>query len=58
MEAYNLPIGLRKWFVERLIKQLEVESEAIQEASRNRGQSSGGQTLSTQNQPRRPTNMR
>jgi len=58
LEAYNLPIGLRKWFVERLIRQLEMESEAIEEASKNRGQNSGRQTLSTQNQPRRPTNMR
>ena len=28
-EAYNLPIGLRKWFVQRLVKQLELEKEAI-----------------------------
>jgi len=28
-EAYNLPIQLRKWFVERLIKQLEMESESM-----------------------------
>ena len=31
-EAYNLPVGLRKWFVERLIKQLEDESKAMEEA--------------------------
>ena len=28
IEAYNLPIGLRKWFVERLNTQLEKEKEA------------------------------
>jgi hypothetical protein len=27
-EAYNLPIQLRVWFVNRLVKQLEMESEA------------------------------
>jgi len=35
-EAYSLPIGLRKWFVERLVKQLEAEHKAIQEASRRK----------------------
>jgi len=58
LEAYNLPIGLRKWFVERLISQLEGETKAIEEASRGDGRSSGRQTLSAQNQPPRPTNMR
>ena len=33
-EAYNLPVGLRKWFVERLIRQLETEKEAIELATR------------------------
>ena len=28
IEAYNLPVQLRKWFVERLIRQLREESEA------------------------------
>jgi len=28
-EAYNLPLGLRKWFVERLVKQIETENEAV-----------------------------
>ena len=27
-ELYNLPVGLRKWFVERTIKQKEEEQEA------------------------------
>jgi hypothetical protein len=34
IEAYNLPLGLRKWFVERLIQEIEKESEAIQKASK------------------------
>ena len=33
-EAYNLPVGLRKWFVERLVKQLESEQAAIEKASK------------------------
>jgi len=32
IEAYNLPIGLRKWFVERLKKQMEDEQEAMNKA--------------------------
>jgi hypothetical protein len=47
-EAYNLPVGLRKWFVERLLKQLEAEKEAIEKASQGGGKS---QTLSAHNQP-------
>lgn len=27
-ELYNLPVGLRKWFTERLVKQLKEEAEA------------------------------
>ena len=27
-ELYNLPVGLRKWFFERLVKQKEEEAEA------------------------------
>lgn len=49
-EAYNLPIGLRKWFVERLIKQLEMEKEAMEQA--NKG-GSNSQVLNRNNQPRR-----
>ena len=52
MEAYNLPIGLRKWFVERLIKQLEAEKEAIEETQS--GSKSKSQTLTRHNQPQRP----
>ena len=50
-EAYNLPVGLRKWFTERLIKQLEAEKEAIEKASRGGSKS---QTLSAHNQPALP----
>ena len=32
IEAYNLPIGLRSLFVDRLKKQLESEEEAMKEA--------------------------
>ena len=55
-EAYNLPIGLRKWFVDRLVRQLEMEKEAMQKA-RN-GQSGGGwQTLTPANQPAPPSKI-
>jgi|TARA_B100000678_G_C18001559_1_gene419124 hypothetical protein len=38
IEAYNLPIGLRTWFVQRLKKQLEDEMEAMDKAkNKNRG---------------------
>ena len=50
IEAYNLPVGLRNWFVKRLIKQLEAEKEAIENA--NKG-TSNSQTLNRFNQPSR-----
>ena len=55
-EAYNLPLGLRKWFVKRLMQQLEDENAAIKEASQGGG---GGntQTLTRHNQPGMPPNM-
>tara|TARA_B100000700_G_C14537535_1_gene620410 strand:- start:143 stop:313 length:171 start_codon:yes stop_codon:yes gene_type:complete len=37
IEAYNLPVGLRNWFVERLTKQYEEEAkeaEKIRKRSR------------------------
>ncbi len=49
-EAYNLPVGLRKWFVERLIKQLKDEKEAMEAAQRG---SPGAKTLTRHNQPKR-----
>jgi len=54
-EAYNLPIGLRKWFVERLVKQLEMEKEAMEKAQK--GGNSRTQTLSRFNQPGSPPKM-
>jgi len=52
-EAYNLPVGLRLWFVERLIKQLEEEKKAIEEASQKGGSSSNSRTqvLTAHNNP-------
>ena len=51
-EAYNLPIGLRKWFVERLLQQLQMEKEAVEQASS--GNSSNSRILSEANQPSTP----
>tara|TARA_Y100000592_G_scaffold100924_1_gene183771 strand:- start:21616 stop:21849 length:234 start_codon:yes stop_codon:yes gene_type:complete len=48
-EAYNLPVGLRKWFSERLAKQLKAEKEAIEKA--RKGDSGKTHTLSAFNQP-------
>jgi len=55
LEAYNLPVGLRKWFVERLIKQLEDEQEAIDQANRGGSRS---QTLTQDNAPPAPSGTR
>jgi hypothetical protein len=30
IEAYNLPVGLRNWFVKRLAKQLKKENDAVE----------------------------
>ena len=54
-EAYNLPIGLRKWFTQRLIKQLETENKAMEDAKRGGSKS---QTLSAHNQPPLPPQFR
>jgi len=54
-EAYSLPIGLRNWFTQRLIQQIETENDAVQRASGGRGSSS--QTLGKHNQPALPPNM-
>ncbi len=35
IEAYNLPIGLRRWFLQRLEKQFKMEKEAQQKAKKN-----------------------
>jgi len=34
IEAYNLPIGLRNWFVERMSKQFEKEKEEMDKIKR------------------------
>ena len=49
-EAYNLPIGLRTWFVKRLLKQLEDEKEAMEKAQKG---TSNSQTLGPHNSPKR-----
>jgi len=36
VELYNLPIGLRNWFVERTIKQKEKEQEEIDKINKSR----------------------
>jgi hypothetical protein len=33
IEAYNLPVQLRNWFVERLAKQLKDEADQVKGAS-------------------------
>ena len=35
MEAYNLPIKIRRWFLKRLVKYYEDKSEAERRASKN-----------------------
>jgi hypothetical protein len=55
-EAYNLPVGLRMWFVERLIRQLKTESDAMDKASRGGGGNS--QTLTSHNHPGIPSQHR
>ena len=32
LEAYNLPVMIRNWFTERLIKQIEEENDQIEKA--------------------------
>jgi len=53
-EAYNLPIGLRLWFVKRLVKQLEMEQEAAEKSSKGR---SGSQDLTAFNSPQMPKEL-
>ncbi len=49
-EAYNLPIGLREWFVERLAQHMEAERSAMNASAT----SNNTHTLSAQNQPQMP----
>jgi len=55
-EAYNLPVGLRNWFVKRLTFQIKSENEAAENASKGRA-SSNSQDLSAFNQPKMPTEL-
>jgi hypothetical protein len=34
MEAYNLPITIRRWFLQRLVEQFEKEKEKLEESKR------------------------
>lgn len=34
IEAYNLPVGLRKWFTEKLSDHMNKEAQAIRDQSR------------------------
>jgi len=54
-EAYNLPVGLRTWFVGRLVQQIKTENEAIEQA--NKGGGNNSQTLTPQNAPAMPPHM-
>ena len=36
MEAYNLPVGLRQWFLKRLEKQFKDEAQQMKKASGKR----------------------
>jgi hypothetical protein len=35
-EAYNLPVGLRNWFMERLKQQLKDEQDSMKNATKGR----------------------
>jgi len=34
IEAYNLPIGLRSWFLDKLKEQFELENELVEKANK------------------------
>lgn len=36
IEAYNLPVGLRRWFYEKLSNQMEKEADQVKEQSRRK----------------------
>ena len=55
-EAYNLPIGLREWFVKRLVKQIKEENDAMNSASSGGG--SNSQVLNKHNAPTPPPQFR
>jgi hypothetical protein len=53
-EAYNLPIGLREWFVERLSQQIRMENEAMKGGNQGASPGSNTQTLNAFNAPQAP----
>ena len=53
VEAYNLPIGLRDWFVNRLAEHMEAEQNAQNAASSGNNVT----TLSAANQPPPPPSV-
>ena len=57
MEAYNLPIKLRKWFVKRLVRQKKEESDAMNAASKGKSspRSTSSQLGPGNAPPRMPT---
>ena len=42
-EAYNLPVTIRRWFINRLVQQKKEEAEQLKEANRKANSSSKGQ---------------
>ena len=52
-----MPIGLRTWFVKRLVDQIKKENEAIEQASKGGGRSSS-QALTPHNNPQMPYGMK
>jgi len=36
IESYNLPMQLRKWWIERIVKQMEEEAEAMKKSSKSK----------------------
>jgi|TARA_R110000824_G_scaffold112798_6_gene262179 hypothetical protein len=34
LEAYNLPVTIRRWFLDRMVKQFESEKEQVEKAKR------------------------
>jgi hypothetical protein len=55
MEAYNLPVRLREWFVKRLLKQKNDEADEMKAASKGRsGKGGPATTLGPGNAPSAP----
>tara|TARA_R110001583_G_scaffold41108_7_gene130893 strand:+ start:17940 stop:18173 length:234 start_codon:yes stop_codon:yes gene_type:complete len=49
-EAYNLPVQLRNWFLERLVKQMKSEQESVERAKSGK-RKGNTQTLTPYNNP-------